>query len=139
MCPYLLSLPHIQNHHPASPLFATHPRPPGGGCSCGKPAVPQEAPAAASWHQSDPFRSRVFPVFQAVPTFRIRRTFPPARSLPPRQTRFVLLELKFEPANRDETSHLDCPIPEHRAARLALHQRPAAPQPGFVTHPTAPP
>src|SRR6266699_3554056 len=64
---------------------------------------PHRAPAAASWHQSDLFRP-VFPVFQAVPTFRIRRTFPPARSLPLGKTRFVILEPKRGLANRDETS-----------------------------------
>jgi hypothetical protein len=45
-----------------------------------------------------------------------------------RKIGFVILELKGEPSNCDETSHLHRSILEHRAARLGLHQRPAARQ-----------
>src|SRR5258708_5593903 len=38
---------------------------------------------------------------------------------------FVILKLIGDLSNRDQTSHLDRSIPQHRSARLGLHQRPA--------------
>src|SRR6266576_157201 len=62
------------------------------------------------------------PIFHPLPTFRIRRTIPSARRLPLGKTCFVILELKRELSNRDQTSRLHRSILEHRAARLGLHQ-----------------
>src|SRR6267378_3438218 len=47
---------------------------------------------------------------------------------------FVILRLKGGLSTRDETSHLHRSVPEYRAARLGLHQRPLARQIRFVVY-----
>src|SRR5258708_1093911 len=57
-----------------------------------------------------------------------------SQNLAAQKSGFVILNLKGDLSTRDETSHLHRSIPEHRAARVGLHQRPAARQIRLVLH-----
>src|SRR5713101_7284884 len=56
------------------------------------------------------------------------------QNLAAQKSGFVILNLKGDLSTRDETSHLHRSIPEHRAARVGLHQRPLARQIRFVVY-----
>src|SRR2546430_17607164 len=61
------------------------------------------------------------PGFRSIPTFQSCWTIPRERRLPLGKPLFVILDLKREPSNRDQTSHLHRAISQHRAARLGFH------------------